>query len=139
MPIKTLLHNLKLLGFDASKHAKGVIQLNEMLFTRDAINNDKAFEYICLFLFRRIDRNRVKKDLTPNLTIRTYGSKQNFISKVHRWLIEVRRECDLFNRIPLRKSELLTYHGDNLVKIMVAFSAFVLNNTLNQKTQQGKY
>ncbi|KAG2191286.1 hypothetical protein INT46_005710 [Mucor plumbeus] len=101
MPIKTLLHNLKLLGFDESKHAKGAIQLNEMLFTRGAINNDKAFEYICLFLFRRIDRNRVKRDLAPNLTIRTYGSKQNFISKVHRWLIEIRRGCDLFNRIPL--------------------------------------
>ncbi|KAI8642850.1 hypothetical protein BD408DRAFT_482397 [Parasitella parasitica] len=132
MAIHILLHNLKLLGFDESKHMRRAVELNELLFTRDAVNNDKAFEYICLFLFQRIDRNRVKRDLMPNLTIRTYGSKQNFITKVHQWLIELRRKCPLFNRIPLRKSELLAYHGDNLIKIMVAFSTFVINFTLEQ-------
>ncbi|KAL7327555.1 hypothetical protein PS15p_205967 [Mucor circinelloides] len=133
MPIKTLVHNLKLLGFDENNHAKGSIEVNELLFSRGAVNNDKALEYICLFLFRRLDRNRVKRELASLLAIHTYASKQNFIARVYKWLLEIRKKTHLLDNLPLRKSELLAYHGGNLIKIMAAFSTYVLESTTKNK------
>ncbi|KAK4509037.1 6-phosphofructokinase, alpha subunit [Mucor velutinosus] len=137
MPIKTLIHNLKLLGFDESKHGKGIIELDEKLFTHRATSNDKAMEYICLFLFRKIDRLRVKKQLLPTLTVHTYASKLKFITNVYKWLLEIRQNTHLFNGVPIRKSELSAYQGVNLIKIMVTFSTFVLESTMKH-TDVGK-
>ncbi|GAN10870.1 hypothetical protein MAM1_0419c10420 [Mucor ambiguus] len=137
MSIKTLIHNLKLLGFDEARHGKGTIKLNEKLFTHGAINNDKALEHICLFLFRKIDRLRVKKELLPTLNTHTYASRQHFVTNAYKWLLEIRQKTHLLNGVPLRKSELSTYQGVNLVKIMVAFSTYVLESTLKH-TDVGK-
>ncbi|KAL9538517.1 hypothetical protein MBANPS3_010875 [Mucor bainieri] len=131
MPIKTLIHNLKLLGFDESRHGKGNIKLNEALFTHGAVNNDKALEYICVFLFRKVDRLRVKKELMPALAVHTYASRQQFINSVYKWLVEIRKKTDILNGVPLRKSELSAHQGTNVIKIMVAFSTYVLNSSMN--------
>ncbi|KAL0145335.1 hypothetical protein V8B55DRAFT_1460671 [Mucor lusitanicus] len=130
MPIKTLIHNLKLLGFDESKHGKGVIKLNKKLFTHEAINNDKALEYICLFLFRKVDKLRVKKELLPTLTVHTYASRQHFIARVYKWLWKFAKKTIFSTVFPLRKSELSAYQGANLVKVMLALSTYVLQSTM---------
>jgi len=128
MTIQSLVYNLKLLGFDGSRHGNGSIKVDKKLFSRGAINNDKALEYICLFLFRKIDSARVKEELLPILATQTRASRYGFITSVYKWLDEISRKTDLLKGISLRKSEFLTCHGVNLIKVMVAFSTYVLQH-----------
>ncbi|KAK4509823.1 NADPH-adrenodoxin reductase [Mucor velutinosus] len=126
-PALNLIHNLKLLGFDDSKYCKGTFKLNKKLFTDRATNNDKALEYISLFLFRKVDKLRVKNELLPTLA---NGGWWYFIHKIFKWLQEIRRETDLFKHVPLRESELRTNQGVNLIKVMAAFSTYVIQSTM---------
>ncbi|GAN09289.1 hypothetical protein MAM1_0256c08814 [Mucor ambiguus] len=125
MSIQVFASNLEILGFSASIQANISIAIDNKLFTVRGVNNDRAFERICLFLFGRIDANRTESDLKCNLIKSSCAGKKTFVYKVYKWLIEIRERSNLFDQTPIRRSELLSYQGKNLVKNMAALSEYV--------------
>ncbi|KAI9481657.1 MAG: HAUS augmin-like complex subunit 6 N-terminus-domain-containing protein [Benjaminiella poitrasii] len=126
MFVKTLLSNLKVLGYDQQVHGDETFILDEHVFTKGA-NNSKAFQHISHFLFRQLDKRRVQREFHDCWPVTSLKQANMYVQVAHKWLTELRDECPILSHVPLRKSQFIVCHGEMMNKIMMAFSTAVLS------------
>ncbi|KAI8336894.1 HAUS augmin-like complex subunit 6 N-terminus-domain-containing protein [Blakeslea trispora] len=127
--ISILLTNLKLLGFQSQE-----IELDQHLFTRYSIN-DRAFEIISHFLFSCIDPQRTTTLFESCWPIQNQASSLKYLQLAYQWLHELRYHHEFLLQVSVRKSTLQACHGQEMERLMMAFSTAALELAVKNKRQ----
>ncbi|KAI8365675.1 HAUS augmin-like complex subunit 6 N-terminus-domain-containing protein [Choanephora cucurbitarum] len=126
--ISILLLNLTLLGFQS--HA---ILVDEQMFSRSRVNQ-RAFEIISHFLFNLIDSHRTHAYFEHCWPIQNQAASRRYMQLAYQWLNELRYKHDFLLRVSVRKSILQECYGQEIERIMMAFSTATLEMAVRQKT-----
>ncbi|OBZ87153.1 hypothetical protein A0J61_04784 [Choanephora cucurbitarum] len=126
--ISILLLNLALLGFQS--HA---ITVDEQIFSRSRVNQ-RAFEIISHFLFSLIDPQRTHACFEHCWPIQNQAASRRYMQLAYQWLNELRYKHDFLLRVSVRKSILQECYGQEIERVMMAFSTATLEIAVRQKT-----